>query len=175
MMAAYPADPRARPEQMICTITATGAIKFKRDEIIGKAMVCWLNGNSHDTDTRHVIDALEDQLHINRHDIKVVKHFPEQYLVFFTDSRALHRVLGHRGVWHHERTFNFEEWTERCSAREGMLEYHVRLCIEGVSVHAWLEEVVAKIMGPHCAIHYMEGYSHRHDRTRTFDLWRVVI
>jgi hypothetical protein len=37
----------------------------------------------------------------------VVKHFPEQYLVFFTDSRDLHRVLS-RGVRHRGRTFNFD-------------------------------------------------------------------
>jgi hypothetical protein len=47
----------------------------------------------------------------------------------------------------------------------------VRLCIEGVPVHAWSEEVAAKVIGPHCAIHYVEGYSRRRDRTRTFNLW----
>jgi hypothetical protein len=30
--------------------------------------------------------------------------------------------------------------------------------------------VVAKLI-PNCAIHYVEGYTHRQDRTRTYDLW----
>jgi hypothetical protein len=34
-----------------------------------------------------------------------------------------------------------------------MLEFRVKLCIEGVPVHAWSEEVAARVIGPHCAIH----------------------
>ncbi|CAO2191243.1 unnamed protein product, partial [Urochloa humidicola] len=51
------------------------------------------------------------------------------------------------------------------------LEFRVRLRIEGVPVHAWSEETVAKVIGPNCAIHYVEGQSRRRDRTRTYDLW----
>lgn len=61
-------------------------------------MASWLNGNSHDTQPRYIIDALDEQLHISRHEVRVVKHFPEQYLVFFSDSCAYHRVLNHYGV-----------------------------------------------------------------------------
>ncbi|CAN6361928.1 unnamed protein product [Urochloa humidicola] len=172
-MASYPGDPRARPEQAVCLIPATGAIKRKRDALLNKKAVYWLTSNSHDTGTHHVIDALDDQLHtmFHRYAIPVVKHFPEQYLIFFSDSRAYHRVLHHRGVHHRGRTFNFKQWTERRGAVVSKLEFHVRLRIEGMPVHAWSEEVAAKIIGPHCAIHYVEGSSRRQDRTRTYDLW----
>jgi hypothetical protein len=84
----------------------------------------------------------------------VVKHFPKQYLVIFADSRALHRVLSHQSVRCRGCTFNFEQWTETRGAEECSFEYRVRLRIEGVPVHAWSEPVVAKIIGPTCAIHY---------------------
>jgi hypothetical protein len=48
---------------------------------------------------------------------------------------------------------------------------HAGVRIEGVSVHAWSEEVAAKVIGPHYAIHFVEGYPRRRDRTRTYDLW----
>lgn len=115
-MATYPGDPHARPELAVCVILATGAIKRKRDASINKTMVCWLNGNIHDSGTHHVVDALESQLHIDRRDFKVVKHFPEH----------------HRG-----RTFHFDQWTERCGAVASKLEFRVRLRVEGVPVHAW--------------------------------------
>jgi hypothetical protein len=38
-------------------------------------------------------------------------------------------------------------------------------------VHAWSEAVAAEIIGPTCAIHYVDGYTRRWDRTRTYDLW----
>jgi hypothetical protein len=155
----------------VCAISATGAIKRKRDEIIGKTAVCWLNGNSHDTGTHHVVEALEEQLHIDRHEFKVIKHYPEQYLIFFADSRALQRVLHQRDVRCRGRVFNFDQWTELRGSTECSLEFRVRLRIEGVPVHAWSEQVAAQVIAPHCAIHYVEGYSRRQDRTRTYDLW----
>ncbi|CAN6276845.1 unnamed protein product [Urochloa humidicola] len=170
-MATYPGDPRARPELAVCAISATGAIKRKRDSIIGKTAVCLLNGNSHDTGPHHVIDALEEQLHISRYEVRVVKHFPEQYLVFFTDSRAYHRAIDHRGVRNQGRTFNFEPWTERRNAVEKHLEFRVRLRIEGLPPHAWSEEIAGKVIGQNCAIHYVEGPARRQDRTRSYDLW----
>ncbi|CAN6245272.1 unnamed protein product [Urochloa humidicola] len=170
-LATYPGDPRGRPDYAACTISATGPIKRKRDALIGKTMVCWLTGNRHDTGTHHVIDALDEQLHISRHDVRVVKHFPEQYLVFFSDSRAYYRVLHYRRVRNRGRMFNFEPWTERRNSVESKLEFRVRLRIEGMPVHAWSEEVVAQIIGQHCAIHYVEEHTRRQERTRTYDLW----
>jgi hypothetical protein len=170
-MATYPGDPRARPDLAFCAIAATGAIKRKRDAIIDKAAVCWLNGNSHDTGTHHVVNALEEELRIDRRGFRVVKHFPEQYLIFFADSRACYHALHHRVVRNRGRVFNFERWTERRGATESKLEFRVRLRIEGVPVHAWSEEVAARVIGPTCAIHYVEGYTRRRDRTRTYDLW----
>jgi hypothetical protein len=137
--------------------------------MIGKTVVCWLNGNSHDTEPRHIAEALEEKLRIGHHEIKVVKHFPEQYLIFFDDSRAYQRVLHHREVPHRGRMYNFEPWNERREIVASKLE-RVRLRIEGVPPHAWSEEVVAKLI-PNCAIHYVEGYTRRQDRTRTYDLW----
>ncbi|CAN6374717.1 unnamed protein product [Urochloa humidicola] len=170
-MATYPGDPRARPELAICTIAATGPIKHKREVLIGKTAVCWVSGNSHDTTPHHVVEALDEQLHISPHDIKVVKHFPEQYLIFFADSRAYHHALNHRDVRNRGRTFSFDPWTERRNAVVNKLEFRVCLRIEGMPPHAWSEEVAAKVIGQHCAIHFVEGSSRRQDRTRTYDLW----
>jgi hypothetical protein len=61
-VASYPGDPCGRPELAVCAITATGAVKRKRDELIGKTAVCCLNGNNHDTDTNDVAEALEERL-----------------------------------------------------------------------------------------------------------------
>uniref|UniRef100_K3XSD2 DUF4283 domain-containing protein n=1 Tax=Setaria italica TaxID=4555 RepID=K3XSD2_SETIT len=131
-MASYPGDPRARPELAICAISTTGAIKHKREELIGRTVVYWLNDNSHNTALHHIIDAMEEKLHIV--------------------PRIHHREVPQRG-----RTFNFKPWIERRGAAESMLEFHVWLRIEGVPVHTWSEEVLAKIV-PNCAIHFVEGH-----------------
>jgi hypothetical protein len=56
-------------------------------------MVCWLNGNSHDTEPYHLGDALRNQLDIHYDDFQILKHFPEQYLVIFNNPRDRQRVV----------------------------------------------------------------------------------
>nr|TKW33222.1 hypothetical protein SEVIR_2G218800v2 [Setaria viridis] len=124
-MAMYLGDPRVRPELAYDAISVSRPIKRKRESLIGKMAVCWLTSNSHDIGPHHVVDILEEQLHISRHEVKVVKHFPEQYLVLFYDSRAYHRVL-HHNFRNKGRVFNFEAWIERRDTVETMLEYRVR-------------------------------------------------
>jgi hypothetical protein len=168
---AYPGDPRARPNWARCVITATGTIKRNRDELIGRTVVCWLNGNSHDTNPDHVNNALDEQLRISRCEARVVKHYPEQYLVFFFDSRAYHRTIGIDHITSCGRVFNFAPWTECRYAMASKFKFRVKLRIESLPVHAWNEEVVAQVIGGQCAIHYVEEHSRRCDRTRTYDLW----
>lgn len=170
-MAAYPGDPRGRPEWARCIIKATRDIKRRRDELIGATAVCWLNGNSDDNNPHHVIEMLQDKLHINHRDATVVKHYPEQYLVFFSDNRTCNRVIDRGSIHNRGRVFNFAPWTERRYAGESKLKFRVRLHIESLPVHAWKESVVAEIIGEQCAIHYVEEYSRRCDRTKTYDLW----
>nr|TKW10148.1 hypothetical protein SEVIR_6G143300v2 [Setaria viridis] len=124
-MATYLEDPRAHPELEYYTISATGPIKRKHESLIGKMAVCWLTGKSHDTGPHHAVDALDEQMHISHHEVKVIKHFPDQYLILFSDSRAYHRIL-HRGVRSRGRVFNFKPWMEQRGAVETMLEYRDR-------------------------------------------------
>ena len=56
-MAVYPGDPRARLASDSVFITAMGDIKRCHDALVGRAAVCWLQGNSHDSQTYHVANA----------------------------------------------------------------------------------------------------------------------
>jgi hypothetical protein len=64
MVARYPSDPRARPAWAFYSVTATGSIKRCRDNLFNRAMVCWLNTNSHDTECFHVGDPLRYKMHL---------------------------------------------------------------------------------------------------------------
>lgn len=155
-MAAYPGDPRARPATQTVFVSATGAIKRRRDALIGKAAVCWLQGNNHDTEPYHVGDALKSQLGLGFDDFQVVKHYPEQYLVIFSDEHCRQRVTRQQSIIDGGRTFNFDTWNETRKAEDTHLEFHVNLRIEGIPPHAWGEDVAAMILGRSCTIHYVE-------------------
>ncbi|CAD6251937.1 unnamed protein product [Miscanthus lutarioriparius] len=102
---------------------------------------------------------------------KVVKHFPEQYLVIFFDP-AIRRHLVNLGVLSdRSRDFHFVEWSEHRYANNVSWEYRVKVRIEGIPVHCWAEDVAAKALGKSCAVHYVEETTRRRKRTRSFDLW----
>jgi hypothetical protein len=169
--ARYPGDPRARPARSFCAVSATGSIRQRRDELIGRAAVCWINGSSHDTETYHLGDALRCRLNLHHDDFKVVKHFPERYLVIFSDPAVRQRVVDMGVISDSGRVFHFAPWNEHRYTTNVIWEYRVKVRIEGVPVHCWAEEVAAKALGKSCAVHYVKEKTHRRERTRSFDLW----
>jgi hypothetical protein len=168
---AYPRDTRARPDLETCAVSASDDIKLSRDSLVGRAVVCQLNGNSHDTSPPHVEAALWDQLGIHKERLQVLKHHPEQYLAIFSDSRDRQRVVRQGAIPHRGRIFNFEAWTEQRYGSLAHWEFRVRLRIEGVPIHAWKESIVSQVIGKLCSIHYVDGHTHCREHTRTYDLW----
>ncbi|CAD6268762.1 unnamed protein product [Miscanthus lutarioriparius] len=148
-----------------------GDIRRRRDELIGRAAVCWLPGNSHNTEPHHLGDALRNQLDIHHDDVQVLKHFPEQFLVIFNNPRDRQRVVEVGVLLDNGRRFQFAAWSERRYANNVSWEFRVKVRIEGIPVHCWAEEVATKALGKSCAIHYLEETTRRRQRTRSFDLW----
>ena len=170
-MATYPGDPRARPGRVDCAVSANGEIKRERDNLVGKSVVCSHDGNNHASEPRHVIEALSEQLGIRGNKMKVLKHHPEQYLIIFEEQQDQRRVLHQSRLHHRGWVFCFAEWNEQRYSSVARWDFHVRLRLEGVPVHAWNKDVAAQIIGSHCAIHVLDEKTMPRKRTRTFDLW----
>ena len=109
-MAAFSEDPLARPVRVDCAISASGAIEAARDELVGKTVVCSLEGNNHDSEPKHVEEALSERLGIRDRRFQVLKHFPEQYLIIFSSSHDQQLFLHRSRINHRGRVFTFEVW-----------------------------------------------------------------
>jgi len=136
-MAAYPGDPRARLASDSVFITAMGDIKRCHDALVGRAAVCWLQGNSHDSQTYHVANALRSKLGMDLMEFQVVKHYPEQYLVIFTNERLRQRATRQQYLEDEGRIFDFVSWSEGREAVDTNLGFRVNFRIEGIPPHAW--------------------------------------
>ncbi|XP_037473961.1 uncharacterized protein LOC119350019 [Triticum dicoccoides] len=62
-------------------------------------------------------------------------------------------------------------WRLEAHADNEDMMYHVRLCIEGIPVHAWNEYVTSFIIGRRCSLDYIEQRSLRREDTRDLALW----
>jgi hypothetical protein len=167
----YPGDPRARPARAYCSVAGTSAIQQRRDELINRAATCKLPGNSHDTEHHHLGDALRIQLSIHHHDVQILKHYPEQFLVIFNNPRDREWAVAMGILPDNGRHFQFSRWNELRYADNIEWEFRVKVCIKGVPLHCWAEDVAAKVLGRSCSIHYLEETTRRRQRTRSFDLW----
>jgi hypothetical protein len=103
--------------------------------------------------------------------MKVLKHHPEQYLIIFEEQQDQRRVLHQSRLRHRGWVFCFVEWNEQRYSSVARWDFHVRLRLEVVPVHAWNKDVAAQIIGSHCAIHVLDEKTMLRKRTRTFDLW----
>jgi hypothetical protein len=171
MEARNPRDPRARPARAVCAISATGSIRRRRDELISKAVVCSFDGNSHEVDVLSVGDMLREAFDLYHGQYQLVKHFPEQFFIIFSESRTKQWALDRRSVSYHGRVFHFGDWSEECYARKTNFDFKVKVRVEGIPVHCWGDEVAARALGKSCVIHYVQERSRRRERTRSFDLW----
>lgn len=171
MEARYPGDPRGRPSRAFCSVSATGSFRRRRDELIDKAVVCSFDGNSHEVDTLAAGDMLREKFNLRHGQYQLVKHFPEQFFIIFSDPRSKLWALDRGSVSYRDRTFHFGDWSEDSNARKMNLEFRVKVRVEGIPVHCWGEEVASKALGKSCAIHYVQEGTRRRERTRSFDLW----
>lgn len=69
------------------------------------------------------------------------------------------------------RSYHLKAWDARQDAHHVHYLFWARLCIEGIPMHARTEVTTVKLIGPRCAINFIEEYSSRHNYNRTFDLW----
>lgn len=171
MEARYPGDPRGRPARAFCAVSATGSIRRRRDELIDKAIVCSFDGNSHEVDTLSAGDMLREKFNLHHGQYQLVKHFPEQFFIVFSDPRSKQWALDRRSVSFRGRIFHFGDWSEDSYARKTNFEFRVKVRVEGIPVHCWGDEVASKALGKSCAIHYVQERTRRRERTRSFDLW----
>ncbi|WVZ81373.1 hypothetical protein U9M48_028759 [Paspalum notatum var. saurae] len=61
-MATHPGDPHSRPRHVDYAVSANREIELEQDSLVGKAIVCSHDGHNHDSDPKHVIDALSEKL-----------------------------------------------------------------------------------------------------------------
>ena len=71
------------------------------------------------------------------------------------------------------RNLDFRIWPWRIEAYGDHCElrHHVRLCLEGVPIHAWNESIAKRVVARACDIDYVEQQSVDREDTRVLCLW----
>ncbi|KAL5223499.1 hypothetical protein ABZP36_010138 [Zizania latifolia] len=163
-----------RPKEDFVFITATGEIVTKVARLTNHSLVAWetdLKTGHEKVDSARFAEDFKRFFNVHLMDIQVTKFHPKDFLVTLANPAIRDAAVdaGHIAV--NGRVYAFRSWDVKLHANSAALPYHVRLCLEGLPMHAWDDHTVAQVIGHSCSVHFLEEYSRRTNYTRSFDLW----
>ncbi|KAJ1287526.1 hypothetical protein BS78_02G017000 [Paspalum vaginatum] len=104
-------------------------------------------------------------------DVSVVKSFPEDFLVTFTHRHHRDAAVACRDFPYGSLDIRIREWQPMTHGDPEDLKFHVRLCLEGIPLHAWNESIAKRTVASSYVLDYVEGQSLRKEDTCTLNLW----
>lgn len=167
-------DPATRPEEDTCFIPTSYAIDEELREWSETAVVSWAAHAPPTTEPRDVEQAFLDEFKLRRGEVAVSLHHPQAFLIKFQHRRHCEEALAKGYVKRHGIEIHFIKWRSLESALGVALMFRVRLCLDGVPMHAWAADIAERIIGRTCALEQIETdvvHPVESGNTRSIDLW----
>lgn len=167
-------DPATRPEEDTCFIPTSYAIDEELREWSETAAVSWAARAPPTTEPRDVEQAFLDEFKLRRGEVAVSLHHPQAFLIKFQHRRHCEEALAKGYVKRHGIEIHFIKWRSLESALGVALMFRVRLCLDGVPMHAWAADIAERIIGRTCALEQIETdvvHPVESGNTRSIDLW----
>lgn len=115
--------------------------------------------------------ALETQLCVPPHQLRVTARNPEDFFVAFTQP-AHHDNTVRRGMLRVDgAAFAISPWRENDHAGHGTFNLHVRCVIEHLPQQDWTLEGVEEVFGDKVRVDRLDSRTLERDHTKTFACW----
>ncbi|KAE8783028.1 hypothetical protein D1007_43577 [Hordeum vulgare] len=115
--------------------------------------------------------ALEAQLSVPVHSLRVTAHHPEHFFVTFTQPAHQVNAVRRGSIRVDGACFNISPWHEHDLATFGSLLLHVRVVIEKVPMHFWSLEGAEEILGRRVRVDRLDSRTLERGHTKTFACW----
>lgn len=142
------------------------------------AVVACLCRDNDDIGPDQVKRALCSRLCIREADIKVVRHKPEDFFIVFEHPHHRDAALDLHRLPAGNIVIRILPWRVLPYGDHCDLRHHVRICLEGIPVHAWNESIAKRAVARSCDLDYVDPRSLRRDSralcpddTRALCLW----
>lgn len=100
--------------------------------------------------------AFLDEFKLCRGDVAVSLHHPQAFLIKFQHRRHCEEAIAKGYVKRRGIEIHFIEWRSLQSALGVALMFRVRLCLDGVPMHAWAADIAERLIGHTCALEQIE-------------------
>uniref|UniRef100_A0A8I6X6Q8 DUF4283 domain-containing protein n=1 Tax=Hordeum vulgare subsp. vulgare TaxID=112509 RepID=A0A8I6X6Q8_HORVV len=164
-------DPARRPRSSrsvtIPSPEVDQAVFFLRNHVVTLSAADGVNASS----PMAVGRALEAQLAVPAHSLRVTAHHPEHFFVIFTQPAHQVNVV-HRGTIRVDgASFSIASWHEHDHASFDALLLHVCVVIEGVPMQFWSVDGAEEILGKRVRVDRLDSRTLERDHTKTFACW----
>ncbi|KAE8793498.1 D-3-phosphoglycerate dehydrogenase, chloroplastic [Hordeum vulgare] len=112
--------------------------------------------------------ALEAQLSVLMHSLRVTTHHPEHYFVIFTQPAHQVNAVRRGSIRVDDTVFNIASWHEHDHASFNSLLLHIRMVIEKVSMQYWSVEGADEILGKRVGVDHLDIRTLKRGHTKTF-------
>ncbi|XBI01440.1 hypothetical protein VPH35_130214 [Triticum aestivum] len=170
-MALRPGDASLRPAEDFVVVPATPEMQAESAVLSTNAAVAWLEGDRQDVSCQQVAADVARALGARKEDVEVVKHYPERFLIRFMHQHHCADAVSRDYLPGSGFRIFARQWRLEAHADNEDMLLHVRLCLEGVPLHAWNEYVATFLIGRRCSLDYIEPRSRRKEDTRDLSLW----
>lgn len=170
---AWRGDHTMRPAEVHTIIPATPQMLQEALVLGTNTTVAWFDRDIHATkeDVAVAICKLTGAL---APDVTVTDHHPEAFLIRFIHHHHCSLAVGQREVPFGEARLQVRAWRLEDHAEPVNLDHHVRLCLEGLPLHAWDEHAISNAIGAACSLEYVEPASKLKTETKVVGLWAWV-
>ncbi|KAE8811681.1 D-3-phosphoglycerate dehydrogenase, chloroplastic [Hordeum vulgare] len=115
--------------------------------------------------------ALEAQLSVPVHSLRVTAHHPEHYFIVFTQPALQVNAVRRGSIKVDGTIFIVSTWHEHDHAVFDSFLLHVRVAIEGVPMHYWSVEGAEDILGKKVRVDCLDSRTLERGHTKTFACW----
>ncbi|KAE8820885.1 D-3-phosphoglycerate dehydrogenase, chloroplastic [Hordeum vulgare] len=164
-------DPARRPQDSRSVAVPSPAIEQAAAFLHSHAVTLRAADGVNATSPMAVVRALEAQLSVPVHSLRVTAHHPEHYFVVFTQPALQVNAVQRGSIKVDCAIFIVSAWHEHDHAVFDSLLMHVRVVIEGVPMHYWSVEGVVDILGKKVRVDCLDSRTLERGHTKTFACW----
>ncbi|KAM0923516.1 hypothetical protein ACQ4PT_005497 [Festuca glaucescens] len=165
-------DPSLRTAEGHVLVMASAASGLVASQLTNQAAVVWLGRGRPKVNAAEMSQAIHDYTGVDQKLYRVVPHFPEDFFVSFDHQHHRELLTKQPGRFSHgELDIHACPW--RLNAHTDVIDFyhHVHLCIEGVELNDWTDDIAAQILGPKTVFHYFDIATLMKEDATALKLW----
>ncbi|CAN6356756.1 unnamed protein product [Urochloa humidicola] len=130
-------DPATRPDEASFLVPTSFDLEQELKEWEGTALVVTAMSAPPTTGAREILAVVLDEMQLQQGEVTVSRHQPEPFLIKFNNKKLAEKATKMSCLKHHGIIINVRPWRSLAAALGAALFFRVRLCLEGVPIHAW--------------------------------------